>query len=136
MQFCKKYYGGMPTLKYKYFDHIMWFDEFFWCPRIIFFSNFSSYQKPLGADFRVFSLFLAKFFWTSLVNRNFRTLKVAGARFTTYSRRNIMLGHVNVNLDIDIFVISEQKWLKFGLHPGIFILDVWACQISALYFLL
>ena len=26
----------------------------------------------------------------------------------------------NVNLDIDIFVISEPKWLKFGLHPHFF----------------
>ena len=29
-------------------------------------------------------------------------------------------GHVNVNLDIDIFVISEQKWLKFGLQAHFF----------------
>ena len=26
------------------------------------------------------------------------------------------VGHVNVNLDMDIFVISEPKWLKFGLQ--------------------
>ena len=26
------------------------------------------------------------------------------------------VGHVNVNLDMDIFVISEQKWPKFGLQ--------------------
>ena len=26
------------------------------------------------------------------------------------------VGHVNVNLDIDIFVISEPKWLKLGLQ--------------------
>ena len=25
------------------------------------------------------------------------------------------VGHVNFNLDINIFVISEPKWLKFGL---------------------
>ena len=26
------------------------------------------------------------------------------------------VGHVNVNLDIDDFVISEPKWLKFGFQ--------------------
>ena len=26
------------------------------------------------------------------------------------------MGHANVNLDIDIFVISEPKWLKFCLQ--------------------
>ena len=30
------------------------------------------------------------------------------------------VGHVNVNLDIDIFVISEPKWLKFGLQAHFF----------------
>ena len=30
------------------------------------------------------------------------------------------VGHVNVNLDMDIFVISEQKWLKFGLQAHFF----------------
>ena len=30
------------------------------------------------------------------------------------------VGHVNVNLDIDIFVISEPKWLKFGLQACFF----------------
>ena len=30
------------------------------------------------------------------------------------------VGHVNVNLDIDIFVTSEQKWLKFGLQAHFF----------------
>ena len=30
------------------------------------------------------------------------------------------VGHVNVNLDMDIFVISEQKWLKFGLQVHFF----------------
>ena len=30
------------------------------------------------------------------------------------------VGHANVNLDIDIFVISEQKWLKFGLQAHLF----------------
>ena len=30
------------------------------------------------------------------------------------------VGHVNVNLDIDIFVISELKWLKFGLQAHLF----------------
>ena len=30
------------------------------------------------------------------------------------------VGHANVNLDIDIFVISELKWLKFGLQAHLF----------------
>ena len=30
------------------------------------------------------------------------------------------VGHANVNLDIDIFVISEPKWLKFGLQAHFF----------------
>ena len=30
------------------------------------------------------------------------------------------VGHVNVNLDMDIFVISEQKWMKFGLQAHFF----------------
>ena len=30
------------------------------------------------------------------------------------------VGNVNVNLDMDIFVISEQKWLKFGLQAHFF----------------
>ena len=30
------------------------------------------------------------------------------------------VGHANVNLDINIFVISELKWLKFGLHAHLF----------------
>ena len=72
----------MPKLKYKYFDHIVWFGEFFWCPQIMFLSNFSSYWKPLGADFRVFSQFLIKILLPFLVDRDFRPLKVAVACFT------------------------------------------------------
>ena len=30
------------------------------------------------------------------------------------------VGHVNVNLDMDISVISEQKWLKCGLQAHFF----------------
>ena len=30
------------------------------------------------------------------------------------------VGHVNVNLDIDILVISKPKWLKFGLQAHFF----------------
>ena len=30
------------------------------------------------------------------------------------------VGHVNVNLDMDIFVISKQKLLKFGLQAHFF----------------
>ena len=30
------------------------------------------------------------------------------------------VGHANVNLDIDIFVISGLKWLKFGLQAHLF----------------
>ena len=30
------------------------------------------------------------------------------------------VGNVNVNLDIDIIVISEPKWLKFGLQAHFF----------------
>ena len=30
------------------------------------------------------------------------------------------VGHVNVNLDIDILVISEPIWLKFGLQAHFF----------------
>ena len=44
------------------------------------------------------------------------------------------VGHANVNLDIDIFVISEQKWLKFGLQAHHF-KRFGICQISALYHL-
>ena len=30
------------------------------------------------------------------------------------------VGHANVNLDIDIFVISQLKWLKFGVQAHLF----------------
>ena len=30
------------------------------------------------------------------------------------------VGHANVNLDIDIFVIFKLKWLKFGLQAHFF----------------
>ena len=30
------------------------------------------------------------------------------------------VGHVNVNLDIDISVVSERKWLKFGVQAHFF----------------
>ena len=37
------------------------------------------------------------------------------------------VGHVNVNLDIDISVVSERKWLKFGVQAHFF-QDLWARQ--------
>ena len=41
-----------------------------------------------------------------------------GAQALQWEERQV--GHANVNLDIDIFVISELKWLKFGLQAHFF----------------
>ena len=44
------------------------------------------------------------------------------------------VGHVNVNLDIDIFVISELKWLKFGLQAHLFKMNGYAkVQLSSFF---
>ena len=40
--------------------------------------------------------------------------------YTNIQSEERQVGHANVNLDIDIFVISEQKWLKFGLQAHLF----------------
>ena len=42
------------------------------------------------------------------------------AAFANIQSEERQVGHANVNLDIDIFVISELKWLKFGLQAHLF----------------
>ena len=59
--------------------------------------------------------------------------------FDSARTRNIQseehqVGHVNINLDIDIFVISEPKWLKFGLRADFFKIFGYAkFQLSIFY---
>ena len=61
----------------------------------------------------------------SALNQNssfFTILLPTVCHSSTYSLQSEerQVGHVNVNLDMDIFVISEQKWLKFGLQAHFF----------------
>ena len=48
---------------------------------------------------------------------NFHQSKFKGKVLQSEERQ---VGHVNVNLDMDIFVISKQKWLKFDLQAHFF----------------
>ena len=54
----------------------------------------------------------------AIVNMGFGKLVITSLLPIQSEERQV--GHVNVNLDMDIFVISEQKWLKFGLQAHFF----------------
>ena len=68
---------------------------------------------------------------TNIVDKHFFTLNNKQNRLLSEERQ---VGHANVNLDIDIFVIFELNLAKIW-SPGTFFQGVWACQISALYLL-
>ena len=89
--------------------------------------------KPEYHDFRIIHWQISNPFW------DFRPLGIFGfwqippvmctvsngTRTQTYRTTSLQseerqVGHANVNLDIDIFVISEPKWLKFGLQAHFF----------------
>ena len=42
------------------------------------------------------------------------------SQWTKIQSEERQVGHVNVNVDIDIFVYFEPKWLKFGLQAHFF----------------
>ena len=81
LQFCKKILWGMPKLKYKYFDHIMWFDEFFWCPHKMFFSNFFFILKAPRGWFSCFQPFFNQIFFALFGRSQFSTPKCRRSSF-------------------------------------------------------
>ena len=89
-QFCKKLLWGYAKTEILvlWSHYVVW--RIFLVPPHNVFSNFSSYQKPLGADFCVFSLFWIKILLPFFSRSRFSTLK---SRRSLFYRLGGLEGH-------------------------------------------